>query len=42
LADGEAVKGFLCEPHAVAQATDITDFGGWIAYRANQGGGHSS
>jgi allophanate hydrolase len=41
LADGEAVKGFLCEPHAAARATDITDFGGWIAYRTNPGGGHS-
>jgi allophanate hydrolase len=41
LADGEAVKGFLCEPHAAAQATDITDFGGWISYRAKPGGGHS-
>lgn len=36
LADGEAVKGFLCEPHAAAGATDITDFGSWIAFR---GGG---
>jgi allophanate hydrolase len=33
LADGEAVKGFLCEPHAAASATDITDFGSWIAFR---------
>lgn len=40
LADGEAVKGFLCEPHAAARATDITDFGSWIAYR-KQGGGHA-
>jgi len=41
LADGEAVKGFLCEPHAAARATDITDFGGWIAYRTKSGGGQS-
>jgi allophanate hydrolase len=29
LADGRAVKGFLCEAHAVADAEDITRFGGW-------------
>ena len=29
LADGERVKGFLCEAHAVAGAEDITRFGGW-------------
>ena len=34
LADGSAVKGFLCEAHAVAQAEDITRFGGWRAYLA--------
>ena len=34
LEDGEAVKGFLCEPHAAA--TDITDFGGWIAFRSRR------
>jgi allophanate hydrolase len=27
--DGEAVKGFLCEAHAVAEARDITALGGW-------------
>ncbi len=32
LADGERVKGFLCESWAVAQARDITDFGGWLAF----------
>ncbi len=32
LADGSLVKGFLCEAHAVAGATDITDFGGWRAW----------
>jgi allophanate hydrolase len=37
LADGEAVKGFLCEPHAAALALDITDFGGWLGYRAQAG-----
>jgi allophanate hydrolase len=33
LADGEAVKGFLCESYAAAGARDITDFGGWPAFR---------
>jgi allophanate hydrolase len=33
LADGEAVKGFLCESFASAVARDITDFGGWRAFR---------
>jgi allophanate hydrolase len=32
LADGEAVKGFLCESYAAARARDITDFGGWAAF----------
>jgi allophanate hydrolase len=34
LADGTTVNGFLCEPHAVAGATDITAFGGWRAWLA--------
>ncbi len=34
LADGSAVKGFLCEPAALAGAEDITHHGGWRAYRA--------
>jgi allophanate hydrolase len=33
LEDGEAVKGFLCESFAAAQARDITEFGGWMAFR---------
>jgi allophanate hydrolase len=33
LEDGEAVKGFLCESWAAAQARDITPFGGWVAFR---------
>ena len=33
LADGERVKGFLCESFAAERARDITDFGGWIAFR---------
>jgi allophanate hydrolase len=32
LADGSAVKGFICEPAALAGAKDITSFGGWRAY----------
>lgn len=32
LASGETCKGFICEAHALAQATDITAFGGWRAY----------
>ena len=37
LEDGEAVKGFLCESFAAAQARDITDFGGWVAFRQASG-----
>jgi len=33
LADGTAVKGFICEAHAVGGATDITSWGGWRAWR---------
>lgn len=29
LADGRQVKGFICEPAVLAQARDITEFGGW-------------
>lgn len=36
LADGSAISGFLCEPHAITAAKDITDFGGWRAYIARQ------
>lgn len=34
LADGRWVKGFICEGHALAEATDITAYGGWRAYLA--------
>jgi allophanate hydrolase len=37
LEDGRAVKGFLCEADAVAGALDITEHGGWRAYRASLG-----
>lgn len=32
LDSGEQVKGFICEPYAIADATDITHHGGWRAY----------
>lgn len=32
LEDGRLVKGFICEPEAVASATHISEFGGWRAY----------
>lgn len=35
LADGTEVSGFLCESHAITDATDITDHGGWRAYVAS-------
>ncbi|MGE3621874.1 MAG: amidase family protein, partial [Acidimicrobiia bacterium] len=36
LADGTAVNGFLCEPHALAGAEDITHHGGWRAWLASR------
>jgi allophanate hydrolase len=36
LADGSWVKGFICEPAALADAEDITGFGGWRAYLASR------
>jgi allophanate hydrolase len=36
LADGSTVHGFICEGHALADATDITAHGGWRAYVAGQ------
>jgi allophanate hydrolase len=41
LEDGRWVKGFICEPSALAGAQDISDFGGWRAYRAAQAAGVS-
>jgi allophanate hydrolase len=32
LEDGTTVKCFICEPYAVAGATEITQFGGWRKY----------
>ena len=34
LADGREVSGFLCEPHAIVGATEITGYGGWRSYLA--------
>lgn len=34
LADCTTATGFLCEPYAVDGSTDITEHGGWRAYRA--------
>ncbi len=34
LADGRSVKGFICEGWALADARDITEFGGWRAFLA--------
>ena len=36
LADGRTVKGFLCETCALPGARDISSFGGWRAYLAQQ------
>jgi allophanate hydrolase len=33
LADGSSVPGFVCEPYAVAGATEITEWGGWRAFQ---------
>ncbi|WJY15912.1 allophanate hydrolase [Pectobacteriaceae bacterium CE90] len=35
LADDRQVKGFICEPAALNDARDITEFGGWRAYLAS-------
>ena len=36
LADGRWVKGFICEPHALAGALDITRYGGWRAWQESR------
>jgi allophanate hydrolase len=33
LADGSVVKGFGCEPYALSGAREISQFGGWRAFR---------
>jgi allophanate hydrolase len=40
LESGRAVKSFVCEPNALTDATEITHFGGWRAYRRNKNGKH--
>ena len=37
LADGSVVNGFICEPIGVANAQDITQYGGWRAWLAGRG-----
>ena len=32
LEDGRLVKGFICEPAGLVDATDVTSFGAWRAY----------
>jgi allophanate hydrolase len=34
IADGRSVKGFICEQHGLAQAPEISSYGGWRAYLA--------
>ena len=41
LADGSAVKGFICEAAAVEGAADISGHGGWRAYLASLAGSTS-
>ena len=36
VANGTEVSGFLCEAHALADATDITQYGGWRRYLARE------
>jgi allophanate hydrolase len=36
LADGGTVTGFLCEAHAIEGARDISEFGGWRAWRSSR------
>jgi allophanate hydrolase len=35
LVDGALVKGFCCEPYALTGAREISQFGGWRAFRAS-------
>jgi allophanate hydrolase len=37
LHDGREVKGFVCESHALADAQDISSFGGWRKYTLQAG-----
>ncbi|MBA0206234.1 allophanate hydrolase [Pectobacterium aroidearum] len=40
LSDGRQVKGFICEPAALSDAVDITEFGGWRNWLARQEASH--
>ncbi len=40
LADGRWVKGFICEPAALHDATDITEYKGWRNWIASQESKH--
>lgn len=40
LGDGRWVKGFICEPAALTDATDITDFKGWRNWIASRENAH--
>ncbi|KAA9000646.1 allophanate hydrolase [Affinibrenneria salicis] len=40
LADGRLVKGFICEPAALSDALDITEFGGWRNWLARGENSH--
>ncbi|MFG6075969.1 allophanate hydrolase [Erwinia sp. OPT-41] len=40
LEDGRQVKGFICEPAALADARDITEFGGWRNWLARKEASH--
>jgi hypothetical protein len=33
--DREWVKGFICEPYGLVGAKDVSEFGGWRAYKAS-------
>jgi len=37
LADGACVPGFICEPYAMQNAAEITQFGGWRGYLKSLG-----
>ncbi|MDX6676530.1 MAG: allophanate hydrolase [Solirubrobacteraceae bacterium] len=39
LADGTTVHGFLCEAHAVRDAREVTQYGGWREYLATASSG---
>ncbi|MEZ5650051.1 MAG: allophanate hydrolase [Burkholderiaceae bacterium] len=36
LSDGSEVPGFICEPHGLAGAREVTSYGGWRAYLASR------